>query len=88
MNTQTTDRLIADVLAMSLDIRRHLEDGRRPLTPIQIDALSNAITSIANYFAAWKAHHVAGRQRRGEKGNRKKSGSAGVPIRLTQSRRS
>ena len=55
MKTEGTNRLIADVLAMSLDIRQHIEDGRRRLTPLQIEALSNAITAISNYFAAWKS---------------------------------
>ena len=59
MTRKSTDHLIADVLAMSLEIRHHLEDGRRHLTPRQIEALSSAIGALANYFAAWKAHEMA-----------------------------
>lgn len=77
MKTQGTDRLIADVLAMSLEVRQHLDDGRRQLTPLQIEALSNAISSMADYFAAWKAHELESRQeRRKEKGP--KFGSVGA----------
>jgi len=74
MKTQGTDSLIAGVLAMSLDIRRHLEDRRRRLTPQQIEALSNAISSIARYVDVWKSHELGKHQER-RKGKRIRFGS-------------
>jgi hypothetical protein len=59
MKPKSTDRLIADVLAMGMEIRQHLEDRRRRLTPLQMDALSNAVTAIHKYFVSWKAHELA-----------------------------
>jgi hypothetical protein len=42
MKTKDTNQLVADILALSLEVRHHLEDGRRRLTPLQIEALSHA----------------------------------------------
>ena len=59
MMRKSTDHLIADVLAMGMEIRLHLEDRRRKLTSTQMEGLSNAITAIHNYFFSWKAHELA-----------------------------
>ena len=61
MKQKPTDDLIADVLAMGMEIRQHLEDKRRRLTPLQMEGLSNAVTAIRNYFFSWKAHNLARR---------------------------
>jgi hypothetical protein len=61
MKTKGTNHLIADVLAMSLEIRQHLEDRRRRLTPQQIDGLSNAVSALHKYVLAWRAHEMSGR---------------------------
>ena len=59
MTPKSTDHLIADTLAIGMEIRQHLEDRRRRLTPLQMDALTNAVTAIHNYFMSWKAHELA-----------------------------
>ena len=59
MKPQSTDHLIADTLAIGMEIRQHLEDRRRRLTPLQMDAFTNAVTAIHNYFMSWKAHELA-----------------------------
>jgi hypothetical protein len=46
---------------MSLEIRQHLEDRRRRLTPKQIDALSSAVSALHKYVLAWRAHEMSGR---------------------------
>ena len=79
MKTRGTDRLIADVLALSLEIRQHLEDGRRHLTPLQIEALSNALTSLSNYFAAWKGYELSGRNALERNGNCSHNEFVGIP---------
>jgi hypothetical protein len=70
MKQKSTDQLIADVLALSLEVRHHLEDRRRHLTPRQIEALSSAIAALANYFAVWKAHEEAAKRAVGRKSSR------------------
>ena len=59
MKTKGTDRLIADVLTLGMELRQHLEDRRRRLTPLQIEGLSNAIAALNNYFTAWKDHELS-----------------------------
>jgi hypothetical protein len=61
MIRKSTDHLIADVLAIGMEIRLHVEDRRRKLTSTQMEGLSNAITAIQNYFFSWKAHELARR---------------------------
>ena len=61
MKQKPTDDLIADVLAMGMEIRQHLEDKRRRLTSLQMEGLSNAVTAIHNYLFSWKAHDLARR---------------------------
>ena len=56
MKTKSTDHLIADVLSMAMEIRQHVEIGRRHLTPLQIEGLSNAVLAIHNYLDSWKVH--------------------------------
>jgi hypothetical protein len=70
MKQESTDKLIAGVLAISLEIRHHLEDRRRHLTPQQIEALSSAVGAFANYFAVWRAHELAVGRPVGRKGRR------------------
>jgi hypothetical protein len=70
MKTKDTNQLVADILALSLEVRHHLEDGRRRLTPLQIEALSNAISALANYFTVWKAHELAAGRAVGRRGKR------------------
>ena len=59
MKPKPTDHLIADVLAMGMEMRQHLEDRRRRLTPVQMDALTSAVAAMHNYFMSWKAHELA-----------------------------
>jgi hypothetical protein len=59
MKPKSTDHLIADVLAMGMEMRQHLEDKRRRLTRLQIEALTNAVAATQNYFESWKAHELA-----------------------------
>ena len=70
MKTKDTNQLVADILALSLEVRHHLEDGRRRLTPLQIEALSHAISALANYFTVWKANEVAAGRAVGPQGKR------------------
>ena len=59
MKHKSTDHLIADVLAMGMELRKHLEDRRRRLTPLRMDALTSAVAAMHNYFMSWKAHELA-----------------------------
>ena len=47
---------------MAMDIRQHVEDRRRGLTPLQMDGLSNAVLAIHNYLRSWKAHELGLRE--------------------------
>ncbi len=62
MKTKSTDHLVADVLSMAMEIRQHVEDRRRHLTPLQMEGLSNAVLAIHNYLHSWKAHELALRE--------------------------
>jgi hypothetical protein len=42
-----------------MEMRQHLEDKRRRLTRLQIEALTNAVAATQNYFESWKAHELA-----------------------------
>lgn len=56
-----TDQLIADFLALTLEIEHHLHDKRRRLSLLQIDSLSDAIKTLHRYMTAWKTHELARR---------------------------
>ena len=47
---------------MAMDIRQHVEDRRRGLTPLQMDGLSNDVLAIHNYLRSWKAHELGLRE--------------------------
>ena len=70
MKHKSTDHLIADVLAMGMELRKHLEDKRRRLTPLRMDALTSAVAAMHNYFMSWKAHELAARSVLGRKSER------------------
>ena len=55
MEEQETDRLIADVLAVTLEVQQHLHERRR-LTPLQRDCLTNTVVGLSDFLAAWKIH--------------------------------
>ena len=55
MEEQETDRLIADVLAVTLEVEQHLHE-RRLLTPLQRDCLTNTVEGLSYFLAAWKIH--------------------------------
>ncbi len=44
MKNPTSDALIADVLAIHLDVQRHLQDKRNRITPLQVKVLADAVT--------------------------------------------
>ena len=44
---------------MGMEIRQHLEDQRRRLTPLQMEGLSNAASAIHKYFLSWETHALA-----------------------------
>ncbi len=56
MKTRTTDQLIADVLAVALGIKHHLDQAKAP-TAVQRDTLCNAVESLHTYLKAWERHH-------------------------------
>ena len=57
MDEREADRLIADLLAMTLRVDTLLKSDR-PLTPLERDCLSNAIGSFNAFFAIRKTHDL------------------------------
>lgn len=61
MKKSGTNQLIADFLAITLDIEHHLHEKGRRLSHVQIDSLSEAVTALHRYMIAWKRHEWARR---------------------------
>ncbi len=54
MKNPTIDALIADVLAIHLDVQRHLQNKKRGVTPLQVKVLAEAVTSLNRFLIAWQ----------------------------------
>ncbi len=54
MKNPTTDAPIADVRAIHLDVRRHLQNKRWGVTPPQVKVLAEAVTSLNRFLIAWQ----------------------------------
>jgi hypothetical protein len=57
MKTRTTDELIAGVLAMHLEVQRHLQDKRRRVTPLQVKVLTEAVANLHRFLKAWQTQN-------------------------------
>lgn len=62
MNTPTTDELIADMLAIHLEVQRRVQDKRYRVTPLQVKVLADAATSLNRFLIAWQTHSASQRK--------------------------
>jgi hypothetical protein len=56
MEEEDTDRLIADLLAVTVRVNQLLK-AENSLTALQRDCLINAIGNLNTFFAIWKMHY-------------------------------
>jgi hypothetical protein len=54
MKKPTTEELIADVLAIHLEVQRYLQDKRRRVTPLQVKVLADAVANLHRFLNAWQ----------------------------------
>jgi hypothetical protein len=57
MNEEGTDRLVADLLAITVRVD-HLLKTDKSLTALQRDCLIHAINNLNTFFAIWKRPYV------------------------------
>ena len=57
MNEEGTDRLVADLLAITVRVD-HLLKTDKSLTALQRDCLIHAISNLNTFFAIWKRPYI------------------------------
>ena len=62
MKNTTTDELIANVLAIHLEVKQHQESRQHRITPLQVKVLADAVTSINRFLIAWQTQAMPKRK--------------------------
>ena len=62
MKNTTTDELIANVLAIHLEVQQHLESRQHRITPLQVKVLADAVTSVNRFLIAWQTQSMPKRK--------------------------
>jgi hypothetical protein len=55
MNKPTTEQLMKDLITIHFEVQRHVQDKRHRVTPLQIQVMTESVTSLNRFLIAWQA---------------------------------
>lgn len=62
MTKPINQELIANVLAVHLEVQRHVEDARHAFTALEIQVLADATATLNRFLLAWQVNEASKRK--------------------------